>query len=120
MSSSKCVDNSGVMTFNFPVCEITNILSFGRNSPNNSPLASTFNFWTVSSNQIFLGFKVEIPFSLISIFLIGYFVTKFPLEARPFMAISAKSKSHFSFLILPICRNIMVITSASPFGLHVK
>ena len=94
--------------------------SLGRNSPNNSPLPSTFNRCTVSSYHIFLGRKVEIPFSLSSIFLIGYLETVFPLLTRPFMAISAKSKSHFNFLMLPTWRNKMVTTSASPFGLCEK
>src|SRR6218665_368182 len=60
------------------------------------------------------------PFSLSSIFLIGYLLTKLPFEARPLIAIFAKSTSHFNFLILPIWRNKIVITSASPFGLHEK
>ena len=46
--------------------------------------------------------KIQVaPFSLSSIFLIGYLVTKLPLESRPFIKILAKSISHFSFLILP-------------------
>ena len=120
MSSSKCVDNSGVITFAFPDCDSIKILSFGLNSPNNSPRPSTFNRCTVSSNQTFRGNKVEIPFSFNSIFLIGYLVTKFPLELLPFIAKLAKSISNFSFLTVPIWRNKIVITSASPFGLQEK
>src|SRR5690606_16667224 len=81
---------------------------------------STFNRCTVSSNQTLRGRKVEIPFSFNSIFFIGYLVTIFPLETRPFINNSAKSKSNFSFLILLNCLNKMVTTSASPLGLLEK
>src|SRR5690606_31754689 len=75
---------------------------------------------TVSSNQIFLGRKVEIPFSLSSIFLIGYFDTVFPREFLPLMASEAKSTSNFSFLTLPTWRSKIVITWVSPFGVAEK
>src|SRR6056297_3470644 len=75
------------------------------NSPMSSPLPSTFNRRTISSNQIFLGFRVETPFSFSSIRFTVYLVTIFPLEVRPLIRTSAKSTSHFSFPIR-ICRKI--------------
>ena len=90
------------------------------NSPISSPLPSAFRRWTVSSNQILRGFNVEIPRSLSSIFLMACFVTTLPLEFRPLIRISAKSRSHLSFLTLATCLRNIVITSASPFGLDEK
>ncbi len=120
ISSSKWVESSGIMVFTFPDWLMINKRSFGLNSPNNSPLPSTFKRCTVSSNQTFLGRKVEIPFSFSSIFLIGYLVTVFPRDALPLIAISEKSTSHFSFFTLPTWRNKIVTTSASPFGFAEK
>jgi len=92
---------SGVNVFTVPDWLIIKSLSSPLNSPISSPRPSTLIRCTVSSNQILRGFKVETPFSLSSIFFILYFVTWFPLEARPLIKISAKSIYHVNFLILP-------------------
>ena len=90
------------------------------NSPNNSPLSSVLSRCTVSSNHIFLGFKVDNPFSLNSILFTEYLVTIFPFEALPFISRSAKSNSHFNFLIDPDCLKIIFTISASPLGFAEK
>ena len=74
----------------------------------------------VSSNQIFLGFKVERPFSLNSILFILYLETIFPFDDLPLISRSAKSSSHFSFFIDPVCLNIIFTISASPLGFAEK
>ena len=114
MSSSKCIARSGFTALAFPLCVIINNLSSALNSPNNSPLSSTFKRCTASSNQILRGFKVETPSDLKSTLFMVYFVIVFPLTALPFTAKSAKSISHFIFLTLPVARRLMVTTSASP------
>jgi len=63
---------------------------------------------------------VDKPFSLNSILLIVYLDTIFPLDALPFMTKSAKSSSHFNFLIDPVCLRITFTISDSPFGFAVK
>jgi len=73
------------------------ILSSALNSPNNSPLASTFNLCTASSNQILRGFSVETPDDLNSTLRIANLVMVFPLTPLPFTAKSEKSMSHFNF-----------------------
>jgi len=120
ISLSKCVDNSGLTVLTIPFWLMINKRSSGLNSPNSSPLLSTFKRCTVSSNQIFRGFKVETPSDFNSIFLMACFVTIFPRELRPLMAKSEKSISHFNFFTLPVARKLMVIVSASPFGFSVK
>ena len=50
----------------------------------------------------------------------GYLVTILPLTERPFIAKSAKSNSHFSFLIELLCLNWIVTISDSPFGFDEK
>ena len=120
MSSSKWVVNSGDIIFKTPFWETTNILSSPLNSPNNSPLLSTFNFWTVSSNQIFLGLSVETPFSFNSILLIVFLVKILPLVPLPLISTSLKSISHFSFFNFEFCRKLIVTFSASPLGFAEK
>ena len=56
------------------------------------------------------------PFSFNSTFLIKYLVTVLPLTARFFICRSAKSKSHFSFFILPVFFSKIETISASPLG----
>ena len=111
---------SGVTVLTIPDCVIISNLSSPLNSPTSSPLPSTFKRCTASSNQILRGFRVDTPFSFNSTRFTEYLVTKFPFETRPLMSISAKSMSHFNFLILPACRSNMVTTSASPLGLAEK
>ena len=95
-------------------------LSSPLNSPKRSPLSSKFNLKTVLSNQIFLGLSVDMPFSFNSTFLIKYLVTVLPLTARFFICRSAKSKSHFSFFILPVFFSKIETISASPLGFAEK
>ncbi len=109
-----------MIVLTIPFWLIISNLSSAVNSPIKSPLSSTFNLWTVSSNQILLGFKVEIPFSFNSILLMENFVTVLPRLPLPLIARSAKSISHFSFFVLPTALKLMVTTSASPFGFAVK
>ena len=120
ISSGKCMFKSGFEIFKDPDLLTTKSSSSGLNSPNKSPLPSTFNLETVSSNHIFLGFKVDNPFSLNNILFTGYFVTILPFTDLPLIARSPKSKSHLSFLIKPDCLKIIVTTSASPFGFDEK
>ena len=120
MVSLKRVSKSGGMVFTVPFWSMTSNRSSPLNSPSSSPLPSTFNRLTISSNQIFLGLRVDTPFSFSSIRLTGYLVTKLPLDALPLMSTSAKSRSHFNFFILPDWRSNTVTTSASPLGFAEK
>ncbi|MNT19820.1 hypothetical protein D3C72_1550980 [compost metagenome] len=72
------------------------------------------------SYQIFRPASVEIPELLKAIFLTGYLETIFPWDARPLMAISAKSVSKFNFRNFVCGLSCILTTSASPFGLAVK
>ena len=96
------------------------ILSSPLKLPNNVPLPSAFSLRTVSSNQIFLGAKVETPSSFKSTFFTAYLVTRFPLESLPLIANSEKSISILFFLTLEFGFNKTVTVSASPFGLAEK
>ena len=60
------------------------------------------------------------PSSFSSIFLTAYFVTRFPLESRPFIAKSEKSISILFFLILALGFSKTLMISASPFGFAEK
>ncbi len=60
------------------------------------PIPSAFKRFVPVSNQISRGAKVETPCPTFnSTFLIGYFVTKLPFDARPLIAKSAKSNIEF-------------------------
>ena len=120
ISSSKREVKMGAIVLTIPFCVTISKRSSPLNSPINSPLPSTLRRLTTSSNHIFLGFKVDTPFSLSSIRFTVYFVTIFPLEPLPLIRTSAKSISHFSFLILPACLKFTVTTSASPLGFAEK
>jgi len=72
-----------------PFWLIVKILSVAAKSPNKTPLASIFILFTLSSNQIFLALKVEIPSDFNSILLTLFFVSIFPPEPFPLIA-----KSH--------------------------
>ena len=96
------------------------ILSSPLKLPSKVPLPSALRRRTASSNQIFLGAKVETPSSFRSTFFTAYLVTKFPLESRPLMANSEKSISILLFLTLEFGFNRTVTVSASPLGLAEK
>ncbi|MNV51131.1 hypothetical protein D3C71_1431700 [compost metagenome] len=72
------------------------------------------------SYHIFRPASVETPELLKLIFLTGYFDTMFPCEARPLIAISAKSMSKFNLRNFVCGLSCILTISASPFGLAVK
>ena len=76
-------DISGVTTLELPSLLTKSSLFSPLNAPNKTPLSSVFNLLIVWSNQIFLGFSVDTPFSLKSTRKIEYLVTVFPRTPLP-------------------------------------
>ncbi len=120
MSSSKCVERSKDVRRYCPDWVNVIIRSAPEKAPSSKPRSSVFSRWTVSSYQILNEPRVEIPSCRCSIFLTANFVSVFPIELRPLMAISAKLKSKEFFFRRGFGFNSTRTTSASPFGLAVK